>query len=362
MSKRCKVIVVAPYAEGETYRGISAVTSALLRSQMLEKYSVAYVATTHRGNILYKIAMWVSGVTRYIWLLLTSGAGIVHIHSASYSSFFRKTVYALLGLAWNKKVIMHVHGGKFKDFYSEQRPEVQRGVSWLLNHMAVVIVLSKSWQTFFESVANKADIRILPNPVDGSAYSLMQNHVARKGNTVVFLGKLDEAKGAYDLLDAVPAVLRNHPNAQFLLCGDGDVEQSRNLAFRRGVGTHVEFPGYVWAQDKLEILARSDVFVLPSHMEGVPIALLEAMFAGLPVVTTPVGGIPDFFQDGINGFFVPVGDSRVLADRISFLLAHEEQRRSFGEKNRELARSVFDVNVVALQLSAIYDEILAHHS
>jgi glycosyltransferase involved in cell wall biosynthesis len=111
----------------------------------------------------------------------------------------------------------------------------------------------------------------------------------------------------------------------------------------------IDHLGPVSLEERLAFFKRADVFVLPTYAEGTPISMLEAMAAGLPVVSTPVGGIPDVVEDGVEGFIVKPGDVEALADRLARLINDPERRRRMGRRAQDKVRP-FNWDVVLPQL------------
>jgi glycosyltransferase involved in cell wall biosynthesis len=147
-----------------------------------------------------------------------------------------------------------------------------------------------------------------------------------------------------------------------VLAGNGDVEALRRLAAPLNAGTQedpverVRVLSWIDTDERDRLLAESDVFVLPSYLEGVPMSLLEAMAAGLPSVTTPVGGIPDVFTHGREGLMVSPGDRAQLTSALAQLIRDRELRLACGQRAQERVRS-HDVHAYALNLSGIYQRI-----
>ena len=131
-------------------------------------------------------------------------------------------------------------------------------------------------------------------------------------------------------------VRQHYPRAELVFAGDGPARHSMEAYVRKhDLADSVQFAGYLRSRDKARLLMNSDVFVLPtSHPEGCPVALLEAMAAELPIVTTPVGGIADFFIDGKNGILLNDVRPETVAEAISKLLKNEELRCQIGQHNQ----------------------------
>jgi glycosyltransferase involved in cell wall biosynthesis len=152
---------------------------------------------------------------------------------------------------------------------------------------------------------------------------------------------------------SLPAALR--ARARLVFAGDGDVDALKAAA--REHGDAVEVHSWVSAEQRNALLAASDVFVLPSFQEGVPMAMLEAMACGLPVITTPVGGIPDVITDGEEGRLIAPGDVDALCRAMGALIEDEAQRLALGARAR-LRAERFDVNLFAAELASMYRTLL----
>jgi glycosyltransferase involved in cell wall biosynthesis len=159
-------------------------------------------------------------------------------------------------------------------------------------------------------------------------------------------------------LKAIPLVLGKEPYVRFILCGDGDIDNCKLICESEGISDKVIFCGWVRGQKKIDEIKNADVFILPSYREGLPVSILEAMSAGLPIVSTNVGGIPNIIKDGINGFLFKPGDLEAITDRIIKLSRDEVLRLKMGEKNVVKANKMFDVDIVIKQLCQIYKELL----
>ncbi len=351
--------MVGPFARDDRFRGISMVISTYFLHGDLEGYDVRYVATSCHGSSFRKMLALVKGLIEYIVSIILWRPEIVHIHTASFLSFYRKTICAVLALALGKRVILHIHGAEFRGFIEARSRFARQLVSGLLDRMATIIALSPSWVSYLRTITSNKNIEILPNPVNGKDF-LVRDRLESDGEVrVLFMTTLLARKGIYDLLDAVPIVASDCPGVRFVICGSGEIDRCRAVCAERGTSGVVEFSGYVVGAQKLAKYHDAHLFVLPSHFEGLPVSMIEAMFAGLPIVATPVGGIPDIIKEDENGFLVPVGDSDALAGRIIRLVKDPDLRRRIGQTNERKAFEMFDVPVICRELRRIYDDILS---
>jgi len=174
----------------------------------------------------------------------------------------------------------------------------------------------------------------------------------RNGRLIGNVARLAVQKGHRYLLDAAPAVLERHPEARFVIVGDGELraELERQAA---PLGDRVVFLGT--RTDVPDLLASFEVFAFPSLYEGLCLAVIEAQAAGVPVVATPVGGIRETIRDGETGFLCPSRDARALAERIVHCLDHPEDARGVAEAARRSVRERFSERRMVEATLALYD-------
>jgi glycosyltransferase involved in cell wall biosynthesis len=172
------------------------------------------------------------------------------------------------------------------------------------------------------------------------------------GLVIGSLGRLTDQKG-YDLLvRALPEL----PSATLVLVGDGPRRPVlEGIAAELGVADRLRITG--WVEDAPSRLLEFDIFALPSRWEGMPLSILEAMHAGLPVVACDVGSVGEAVRDGDTGYLLPVEDLAVLRDRLGKLLADAALRKGMGDRARELAGACFTDTCMARRYEAIYSSM-----
>lgn len=176
--------------------------------------------------------------------------------------------------------------------------------------------------------------------------------------TISIVGRLDEQKAPYFLIDAFAKVLENYPNTLLLLVGDGNLLNSlKSQVQQLGIEDKVRFLGS--REDVPEILKVSDIFALSSLWEGLGRAMTEAMLVGKPVVVPNIYGIPEIVHHNETGFLFPAKKIELLAQHLNYLLQHPEERERLGNNARKLTRQLFDANLMVQQIEGIYDRVLA---
>jgi glycosyltransferase involved in cell wall biosynthesis len=173
---------------------------------------------------------------------------------------------------------------------------------------------------------------------DPFLFEMERSLEGRKQRTILYVGRLTGEKGPQTLVEAMASVLEATPDAHLILAGDGPLRtELEELAANCGVAGHVEFTGWVGVEGLRELYARADVFCLPSHSEGMPGALLEALAARLPVVVTRVGDMPILVEPGGAGRVVPPNDTESLAAALIDILGSPEEWRTMSENAARVA-------------------------
>lgn len=180
------------------------------------------------------------------------------------------------------------------------------------------------------------------------------------GKRLLYTGRLAAVKGLPILLESLVQVKAAHPDLLLTVVGDGaDRPQLQQLTAQLGLNENVNFVGYQSQASVRQFMQETDVFVLPSFAEGLPVSLMEALAAGVPVVTTQIAGVSELVESGINGYLVPPGNVAELADRIEKLLADPALRAQMGAAGRLKVAQEFDIQQEAAWLCQIMTAALA---
>jgi glycosyltransferase involved in cell wall biosynthesis len=320
---------------------------------------VRHVATMNEGSKLSRLTVFVRACLALARALESLEPTVVHIHFASRGSTLRKMLLAQMVIRARRPLILHAHGAGFDQFHRGLPRTLRNAVNRTLQQANVLIALSSQWRDFYirECELSPSQVTVLPNPV--RVPSRCPDRSGRAEVQFLFLGRLGSRKGAYDLVEAfaaLPADVRDR--ARLVLAGDGDVDGVRKIAagHGQGVSDRVRVLSWIDPPQRDRLLAESDVFVLPSHAEGLPMSLLEAMAAGLPAITTPVGGIPDVFVHGAEGLLVTPGDRAQLTASMAQYIRDEPARLAAGRRGHERAQSM-DVHTYARRLADIYQRV-----
>lgn len=335
--------------------GIATVIEIYADAGLFADSNICYLPTHCSGTVTRKISIVAKTACKFILLLLRNEVEIAHIHTATGSSFWRKTIFLNLAFLFKVKTILHIHSGHFLEFYLSQRRQINKArIRRILGKVQKIIVVSASLAHVINSITERKDISVLHNPIMFAD----QNENGRTENLILFLGHLQRKKGIDDLIYAMEKVTEAVPDAKLMLCGDGDLQRANELLAALNLKEHVNVTGWLNSDEKKALLQRAAIYVLPSYAEGLPMSILEAMAVGLPTVATTVGGIPEVITHQKDGMLYEAGDKETLARYIIFLLQAPTQRKIMGTAARERARSDFSVSKSITQLNQIYTTLI----
>jgi len=351
-TRRIKVVQFGPALD---VRGGITTVEQHICDYLATYVSIRHVATMHEGSKFGRAFLYARAVRELRRVLASIDPCIVHIHFASRGSALRKMILADMVTRAGRPLVLHAHGGYFDQFHRRLPGVLRRTVDGILQRANLVIALSSRWRDFYvnECEVSPSHVTVLPNPVHWTPD--VPNRSGRSVVQFLFLGRMCQKKGTYDLVNAfaaLPDAVR--ARARLTLAGDGDVEAIRKLA--EPFGEQMRVLPWIDSSERERLLAQSDVFVLPSYHEGVPMALLEAMAAGLPAIVTPVGGIPDVLRTGVEGLMVEPARVTELSAAMARLVSQEGERIAYGRRAHERARS-YDVHGYARSLAEIYQRI-----
>jgi colanic acid/amylovoran biosynthesis glycosyltransferase len=177
---------------------------------------------------------------------------------------------------------------------------------------------------------------------------------------LLYTGRLSAAKGVPILFQALQQIVPHHPNLVLTLVGDGaDRVALEMLAADLDLTPYLKFVGYQSQDAVCQYLLNSDIFVLPSFSEGLPVALMEALAAGVPVITTAIAGIGELVEDGVNGYLISPGAVEPLVQRLKQLLDDADLRQRMGQAGRIKVQQEFNLAQEVPWLKQIMDAALS---
>jgi glycosyltransferase involved in cell wall biosynthesis len=285
-------------------------------------------------------------------------ADLAHIHIAVRGSTFRKYLVSRLLLRRGKPFIFHNHGGHYDQFFHRLPPQIQRLVREMFRAAQGTIVITQQWVEIQTRIVDRPryPIWLVYNPIELPP-TLLTN-ATDPTLKLLFLGRLGDHKGSDRVLRAVaqlPPSLR--ARVRVFMAGDGAVEEMCELTQQMEIDHLTEIRDWITGTVKLRWMQETNAFILPSRSEGLPMSLLEAMAWGKALIVSPVGGIPEFVDEGQEGFLVPPDDVEAISSAIRCLAESPELRARMGQAARARVEPL-DIQRYRIRLGEVYREAL----
>lgn len=326
-------------------------------AQVLNSYSqyvyhdFNHITTSGGNNKIMKLWIFFFSLLKLLFIcLFNNKIATLHIHSASGTDFKRNTFYIRIGRLFHKKIVLHMHGGGFKEYFDKN----ERFVRKYLNQVDSIIALSDYWKTYFMDKLGYDNVYVVHNIIPKPNYKTPCN---REIFNLLYLGHIYPKKGIFDLVDLLLQDRKEYVGKLRLHIGGGlfDVEVLKKIIAENHLEDIIIFHGWVSGSSKTQLLCSADAYILPSYAEGVPISILEAMSYHLPIISTRVGGIPSIVKED-NGILIEPGNKTEMKKAIDRLLLSKSTCQSLGEKSYEMSLSYQPENVIK-ELSIVYNHL-----
>lgn len=369
-NKPLKILIVSQcsYSSGGKARFTQTITDVLKKNEKLE---VRLLETTRSGSSavfstlsvfaklfrIFKIFWKINtDKIRFIFLMLGYHPDIVQIHTSSFFDFFDNSIYILLSLPFKVRRVIRIGGGGFAMFYSKGFGIIKKYKHFILKKVNVLVCQSEYWKEFFISVGVKRpeEIQVIPNFIDYNYWQKAQPSDSTKVSTNILYipGRELGVKGFFYTIPVLKELV-NEQNVKVTLVGnfegtgfclDNNIEKEKIIVL-----------DYVSGKEKLNLFKNADVFLLPSYFEGFPNSILEAMAAGIPIVTTNIPSIKSLFNDNINALLITPGNKTELKEAIKRLISEKEFVKEMIERNKKLCYEKYDKTKINGYFEKLYN-------
>jgi glycosyltransferase involved in cell wall biosynthesis len=261
----------------------------------------------------------------------------------------RKFPFLMLAKLFKIPILIHFHA------FSEEST-IDKNYSKLYNRIFkmadTIIVLSESWKKGLikDLKISSNKIEVLYNPCP---QIVLKNDIV-KTNTILYAGTIESRKGYKDLIIAFAKIAEIHPQWKLIFAGNGEINEGKELSKKLHIENQVIFKGWVSGIEKEKLFREANIFCLPSYAEGFPMAVLDAWAYGLPVITTPVGGIPDVAKDGENMLLFNPGDTKTLGEKLIKMISDISLSDTISNASISFSINEFSLDTITHQLNTIY--------
>ena len=345
MKRSDSVLVIAP--SRKTRGGITSVVKLYEQHEFWYSYGCYWLETHIDKNIFIKgwyfLKSWIT------FLFIIYDFSIVHIHFSEPSSAFRKWFFFFPSWLLNRKIVLHFHSFSPDTTINSRFSFLYK---WMFDHSDAVVVLSNYWKDQLMNILEDASkIHIIHNPapkVFGQSF---------KEPYILFAGTINARKGYADLLHAFSYVSRWHKDWTLVMAGNGEIDKGKALCEELGVLDRVIFSGWIEGEQKDLLFKSASIFCLPSYAEGFPMAVIDAMSYGLPVVATPVGGLMDIFTENVDLLIAKPGAIKELAMKLDMLILSPAISKKLVMSSTQKIKKHFDLDLIATKLKGLYGQL-----
>lgn len=340
-----KVLIVAtsPYTRG----GITAVIKTQQKGEQWGRFHCKWIGYHVDRAAWIKVLYYAYAIVRYCINL--PFYQIVHYQFSLQTDAKRSYYFFKIAKLLGKKTIIHLHCG-------DQLPEIWSPMyEEMFTKCDMALVLSPSIKRKVEEyIGTNHRVEVLFNPCP-TIESITP--FEKREKEILFAGTLNSNKGYADLIRGFAKIAKKHPEWKVVFAGNGQVEQAKDLAQKLGVENQCQFLGWVNGEQKDTAFRRASVLCLASYQEGFPMAVLDAWAYGVPVVSTPAGGLIDIIQEGKNGLLFEAGNTDQMAEKFDRIISDDTLRKDIGGESRKMAYTTFNIKTINNQLGDLYEEL-----
>ena len=353
------------------YMGPTLATEVILGSSLSEEFELIHLDTSDHREIetlgaidFWNIYLALKFYVLLLWMILRFRPQLVYVPiSQTTIGYLKDSGFILIAKVLGRRVLCHLRGGNFSNWLKSASGATRLYVRFVHGLVDGQIVLGQSLKGLFAGIVPPERLYVVPNGKDVS-YGPRPAGTGTGKVRLLYLANMIRTKGPMDVLRAVPAVAERCPEAEFLFAGGWEdlvLKQEIENFLRERPHLPVQWLGTLKGQAKQATLVSADIFLFPTYYppEGHPWVIIEAMAAGLPVISTDQGAILESVEDGRNGFIVGKQNPAELAERAIELIQDAGRRQAMGRESRRLYEERFTEERMVANLGAAFRAVLA---
>lgn len=335
-----KVLFVA--TSRQTMGGISSVLKMYEKMEFWKEYKCAWLETQVNKGIALKF--WYMIKAYITMLFIVPCYDIIHFHTVPGRSITMQMPVFLYSLIWRKKTIIHIHVGN--QLLGHKNDKMFK---YVLNKATKVVVLANVLKDLMKEHYN-IDADVLYNPIEEQE----KRDAGKIEKSIFFAAYLTINKGYDTLLKAFKKVAEKHPDWKLILAGSGETENARKLINELGIEKNVEQHLWLNKEQMADFYKKVSIYCIASKQEGFPMSFLEAGSYGIPIVTTPVGGLVDVIDNEKNCMVFDYGNYKVLAELICKLIEDNSLQNEISRNITLVVKEKFSISAIDKEIQRLY--------
>jgi glycosyltransferase involved in cell wall biosynthesis len=366
MPDRPKILLLGPLPP--PYMGPAIATKILINSKLKDRFHLFFLNTGIHKSINTLGTWGLKSILMNAWIYAKLKIKIIRCQpdlvlipiSQTTNGFVKDSLYILIARFFHRRVLLQLRGSNFLKWLRGSGRMTRVYVHWILKKTSGMIVLGKKLRELFIDHYPENRIFVVPNGADYNFPPVVQND---ESIHLLYLGNMLPEKGIMDLLRAISELQKKEVKQAFRLdvMGSWNDSRTRNHCFKmlRELNLPVVFHHPDTGINKYQLLANAHVLVFtPNKPEGHPWVLVEALAAGLPVISTDQGAISESVVDGINGFMVETESPGAIANKLKALIEDPILRKKMGKNSRRFYEERFTEEKMVERLSSVFNQVL----
>ncbi len=343
---------VSPSMKG----GVASVMQVYRSAGLDRRVPMRWITTVVDGHRPQKSLVFLVAVAHFLRLAIGGRVALAHMMMSTGGSFWRKSILVRLCRWLRVPSVLHIHSGLFDRFYDDAPAWRKTYIRRTLACASHVIVLGEHWARRLQPLVPHGRMLTIPNGVHLPSLEVAGIGEREGRDTLLFLGRLVARKGIFEAIQAFALVAEQFPALRLVCGGDGDATAVRDEINRLPpqVRERVVLAGWIDTDAQPGWLRRSLALVLPSHVENLPMSVLEAQAHGVPVLATPVGAVPEAVVHGVTGYLTEVRDVDALADAIRAIAADPDTWVAFSHAARRHVEQNYSADVTVARIESLY--------
>jgi len=362
---KSKVIIVGKLPP--PFIGPAVATNIILNSKLRNDFELLHLNTTVNKTVeefgkgkFSKVGKNITIYKKLVRLLRKEKPDLILIPiSQTTLGFLKDAVFILIASLFPCKVLLQLRGSNFKNWMKSANSVTRLFVRFCFNRTQGIIVLGNNLRHLFEDYYSSEKIFVVPNGCD---ITIPERNLESEKVQLLYFANFLPSKGIKELIEAI-IILKNKGMVQFELSAvgawDNETYKSECMELVQSNQLPIQFSMPKSGDEKWQVFANSDVFIFTPNMpEGHPWVLVEAMSAGLPIISTNQGAIIESVQDNVNGFIVPAKSPQEIANKLSELIHNEQLRETFKANSRQLYLEKFTEETMVENLQRTFRKVI----
>ena len=360
MSK-IKVVILSPSRQAAS--GVTTHANMLFASPLADDFDLVHFQIGSEGrreNWVQRLARFGSSPIKFAWLILRIRPEVVHLNtSINNKAYWRDFIFLVIAEVLDCKVVNQIHGGVMPEMFTHNSVIKAWLFRRFIGYSDVIVLISKAAHQAYAKFTPETHLVNIPNAIEhtGLLGDLFLTD-SKRPLKLIYIGRLTYEKGLFETLDAIAKLVGEGRKLSFQIVGGGEAEGDLQARVNQlGLREQVHLLGPIFGDAKNTLWRQADVFVFPTYSEGLPYSMLEAMAAGTPPITCPVGAIPDVVQDGVHGLLIPPKDVNAIARAIVQMDEQRDQLHRMALASRRCILEHYTAERLARDFKSLYSSV-----